>query len=260
MHRHRRRERLAPVQVTERDVVGVRREDRRGHRVLEDRLGGPLAAAERAAEHRQVRHHEVHRIRAEPGGQRADQGAHVLVVRAGVLRRGLGDQLRGAHRVALGQERQHRDRPTLPAPGGELDDAAGLGRPHRPHEGDPRGPGEGPVRVEGGRVVVVPRDHDDLRLGARQGHQRADHEALRGRAGRGAVVEVAGHEHGVDLLLPRDPHDLAQHLLLLVEPAEALQRLADVPVGRVENSHGRHRRGAHRQFRRRPGQSPTGRP
>ncbi len=85
-------------------------------------------------------------------------------------------------------------------------------------------------------MVVVAGDRDDLGV-AGQPDQRADHEllGLRGR-GRG-VVEVAGDEHGVDLLLARDPDDLAEHLLLLVEPGAALERLADVPVGRVQEAH-----------------------
>jgi hypothetical protein len=113
----------------------------------------------------------------------------------------------------------------------------------------PPGVREGPVGVERGGVVVVARDHDDLGAGARQRHQRAHHQPLRGGVRGGAVVEVARHEHGVDLLLARDPHDLAEHLLLLVEPADTLERLADVPVGGVEDPHGRHRRAAHRQSR-----------
>ena len=45
--RARRGQRLPPVQVTERDVVRARGERAGRHVVLEDRLRGPLAAAER---------------------------------------------------------------------------------------------------------------------------------------------------------------------------------------------------------------------
>jgi hypothetical protein len=81
--------------------VGVGREHGCRHRVLEDRLRGALPAAERAAEDREVGHHEVHRVRPETGGQRPDDVADLLVVRAGVLRRRVCHQLGGAHGVAL---------------------------------------------------------------------------------------------------------------------------------------------------------------
>jgi hypothetical protein len=84
---------------------------------------------------------------------------------------------------------------------------------------------------------VVARDRDHLGPGAGQPHERADHQLLRLRRWRRRVVEVARDEHRVDLLLPRDADDLAEHLLLLVEARMALERLADVPVGRMKQSH-----------------------
>ena len=75
-------------------------EDRRGHRVLEDRLRGPLAAAHPAVQHGEVRHHEVDRVVAEARGELAQDVAQLLVVVAGVLGGRLGDELGRPHRVA----------------------------------------------------------------------------------------------------------------------------------------------------------------
>ena len=96
------------MQVPERDVVRGDREDGGRDAVLEDRLGGPLAAAEDAPDAGEVRHQQVDRGVAESAGQRRDNLADHLVVGAHVLRRGLRDDLGRPHRVALGQERQHR--------------------------------------------------------------------------------------------------------------------------------------------------------
>jgi hypothetical protein len=89
--------------------------------------GAPLAAAEGAADAGDVRHHEVDRVCAEAAGQRRDDLANLLVVGADVLRRGVRDDLRGAHRVALRQERHDRDlRLRAIGAGGEPDDAAAV--------------------------------------------------------------------------------------------------------------------------------------
>ena len=229
---------LAPVQVAERHVVRLHREDRRGHGVLEDRLRGPLAATHPAVENGEVGQHQVHGVVPEADRQRGQDVAELLVVRPGVLGGRPRDQLGGAHRVARGEERQHRARrPLARRPGGELHDAAALGRAHRPDQRDPGRARERAVGIQRGGVVVVARDRDDRRARAGQRHQGADHQLLGGGGGRRTVVEVAGDEHGVDLVLPRDPDDLAEHLLLLVEPRLPLERLADVPVGRVQEPH-----------------------
>src|SRR6202035_5790588 len=101
VHRGGRGPRLPPVQVAERHVERGDGEDGRGHAVLEDRLGGPLAAAEGAADAGEMRHDEVARVAAEAAGQRRDDLADLLVVGADVLRRGVRDDFRGAHRPPL---------------------------------------------------------------------------------------------------------------------------------------------------------------
>ena len=68
----RRGQGLPAVQVTQRDVVRLGREGAGRHVVFEDRLRGPLAAAERAAGDGQVRHHHVDRVRGERFGQVGD--------------------------------------------------------------------------------------------------------------------------------------------------------------------------------------------
>ena len=60
------------------------------------------------------------------------------------------------------------------------------------------------------------------------------------RRRRRQVVDVAGHEDRVDLVGLGDRGDLGEHRPLLVEPVTALERLADVPVGGVQELHGAH--------------------
>jgi hypothetical protein len=86
-------------------------------------------------------------------------------------------------------------------------------------------------------VVVVAGDGDDRDAVAGQAHQRAVDQLLRRRRRCRGVVEVARDEHGVDLVGPRDRHDLAEHRLLLVEAGATLEGLADVPVGGVQEAH-----------------------
>src|SRR6202035_2543375 len=78
---------------------------------------------------------------------------------------------------------------------------------------------------------------DDLCAGAGEREQRLDEDALRIGAGRGGVVQVAGDENGVDLMLLGEADDLGQDSFLLVEAAAALKSLADVPVGGVQELH-----------------------
>jgi len=114
-------------------------------------------------------------------------------------------------------------------------DAAGRWLPTRVIAGDL---GQRPVGVQGRRMVVVAGDGEHPGTGAGQRDQGVDHQFLRGGTGRGAVVEVAGDQHRVGLLAAGDTDDLAQHGGLLVEPVVALECLADVPVGSVQESHG----------------------
>ena len=60
---------------------------------------------------------------------------------------------------------------------------------------------------------------------------------MRVGAGRGSVVQVAGDEDGVDLMLLGEADDLGQDGFLLFEPAAAFEGLADVPVGGVQELH-----------------------
>src|SRR5271154_4723317 len=78
---------------------------------------------------------------------------------------------------------------------------------------------------------------DDLYAGAGECEQRLDEDALRIGAGRGGVVQVAGDENGVYLMLLGEADDLGQDGFLLVEAAAALKGLADLPVGGVQELH-----------------------
>ena len=67
--------------------------------------------------------------------------------------------------------------------------------------------------------------------------QRVEHERVRVRARGAVLVQVAGDEDGVDLMLLGEADDLGQDGFLLVEAAAAFKGLADVPVGGVQEPH-----------------------
>ena len=134
---------------------------------------------------------------------------------------------------------QHRQLDVLPGRAGPEPDQPALARRARPaDQGDARDAHQRPVGVEGRRVVVVARDRDDLGPGPPQRQQRPDHELLGRGRGRHRVVQVAGDQDRVDLLFFRDPDDLAEDGALLLDPVAALEGLADVPVGGVQELHG----------------------
>ena len=54
---------------------------------------------------------------------------------------------------------------------------------------------------------------------------------------RELVEDVAADERQVDRLVARDLDDLVEHRGDLVEPLAAVERLADVPVGGVQDPH-----------------------
>jgi hypothetical protein len=157
---------LGAVQVAERHVVGVAREDRGGHGVAHDRVCLALAAAGRGADHGQVGREQVDdaglvELVAEP----LDQPGDVVGVGLGRLGGGQLVHLGGADRVALGEERQRDELPPL-AVGRLAGDQQLVGLvAHGAAHHDPRGLGPRPQRVEGGPVVVVAADRDHLRAG-----------------------------------------------------------------------------------------------
>ena len=72
---------------------------------------------------------------------------------------------------------------------------------------------------------------------SRRSSSGAQRDGLRVGARSRRLVDVAGDDDHVDGLLTRDPGDLGEHLRVLVEARLALQPLADVPVGGVEQLH-----------------------
>src|SRR3984957_16559259 len=105
-------------------------------------------------------------------------------------------------------------------------------------EGDPDLAHERPVRLEGRPVVVVTRDDDDLGTRLAQAQQRRDHQLLGRRRRRRRVIDVASYEDGIDLVGLGDTDDLVQDGFLLVQAIASLERLADMPVGGVQELHG----------------------
>jgi hypothetical protein len=84
---------------------------------------------------------------------------------------------------------------------------------------------------------VVAGHGDDLCAAVGEGQQRLDEDALRVCAGRGGIVQVAGDEDGVNLMLIGEADDLRQDGFLLVQAAVALEGFADMPVGGMQELH-----------------------
>ena len=120
----------------------------------------------------------------------------------------------------------------------DLDDAAIRRTPRRAHHRDTERREHRTHRFEPRRVVVVAGDDDDVGAGVAQVEQRLEDERLGVGIRRRGLVEVAGDEHDVDALGVGDAHDVGQHGRVLGEARLALDRLADVPVGGVQQLHG----------------------
>ena len=84
---------------------------------------------------------------------------------------------------------------------------------------------------------MVAADAHDSGAGGAQREQRVPHDALRVGERRGRLEQVAGDEHDVDGFAACDLDDLGEHRAVLVETRVAAQRLADVPVGGVQDPH-----------------------
>ena len=135
------------------------------------------------------------------------------------------------------QERHERDADRLALASTDLDHAS-IGRtPRCAHHRDSERGEHRSHRFEPGRVVVVAGDDDDVGAGVTQVEQRLEDERLGIGIGRRGLVEVAGDEHDVDTLGVGDAHDVGQHGFVLGEARLALDRLADVPVGGVQQLH-----------------------
>ena len=172
------------------------------------------------------------------GGQRRDQAADVVGVRLVRLGRGQLEHLGRADRVPLGQERQRDDPPRL-APGGRPgDDVVGgpvADRAAQRHAGR-LGPGAQRVqrrrRCRGCRrsrstSAPVARSADSARV------------TIRVASGVGAAVSnrspATMTRSGCSAWAMRD--DVGEHRDVLVDARAALEDLADVPVGRVQDLH-----------------------
>ena len=92
------------------------------------------------------------------------------------------------------------------------------------------------ARQPGRRVVVAGDDHHRAAPG-RQVEQRPVDDALGLGGGRRGVEQVAGHDHEVDVVALGDAGDLGEDGPVLGGPGPPADRLADVPVGRVEHPH-----------------------
>jgi hypothetical protein len=87
-----------------------------------------------------------------------------------------------------------------------------------------------------GRVVVA-GDHHRRHTEAGEPVQRVVEELDRGQRGHRPVVHITRHDHRVDLALPRDGDEMADELGLRPEHVHPVEGAAEMPVGRVQQSH-----------------------
>ena len=238
--------------MPERDVMSAGGEKARRQLVVKAGLHVTLAATTAAAEQRSVRDDDVDGIldvkpaaavkeapsrvkgRTEQLHHRSDTAGVVQGVFGGLVQQ----HLRGTHGVPVGQERQRRDLRGLPAAGAQREGAAGLRPFRRPEQVQPQLAEHRPVyRVEQVLVVVVARDRHDLAAVFGQREQGAYHQPLRPRAWRGGIEEIPGDQDELGVLVAGGRHDVAERRRVLIMPVTALEDLADMPVGGVQNLH-----------------------
>ncbi len=121
--------------------------------------------------------------------------------------------------------------------GGQLDDAA-LVRQHRlADDVDAEAAEHRGVGVHALGVVVVAGDDDGRDAGADELADEVEKDSLGLRRRHGGVEDVAGHEHGVDALVFRDGEHLFERSDVFRIALLVTERLADVPVRRVQEAH-----------------------
>ena len=233
---------LRAVEVPERDVVRAAAGSASAFdAVVEDRLRVALAAAERAAPHEAVRGDEVDRVGA--GTPRSGRRSAAASARRTARRPAAAssssicsapDRVPLRARTAAGRcARARRPRSVSSTTPPQL----GPGR-----VAEQRDAGRGEHRATSASSAYwlswLPPIDDDLRAGVAQGEQRVPHDPLRVGRRRGRLEQVAGDEHEVDgCSAAAIVGDLGEHRAVLVEAGRAPQRLADVPVGGVEDLH-----------------------
>ena len=235
----RRRHALRPVEVVERHVVRGRGQPLRRDRVDLPDVERPFTAAHEPAVDEDVRHQDVHRVRAEPVGESLDHLRHTVGVRLVPLLLGIEESAR-VHNPGLLHKGQHGDVGDLVAvTRGQRDDAAGVRRAGLGSDVDLEGIEQLAERGQTPRMVVVAADDDDRDADAAALRERCVDEALGFGPRRKAVEDITTEEQAVDGFATRDVHDLRQNGGLLVEAVPALEHLPDVPIARVEEAHQR---------------------
>ena len=147
-------------------------------------------------------------------------------------------QVRGAHGIARRAEGQEGNPRSLAGGRHDLDHTA-IVRPRDTtahHDVEPFGPG--PERLKPIRVVVIAGDRHHGRDRAKL-EQRSIDERFRIRRRRGRFVEISRHQYQFRMFTPCDVRDLRQHRGLFIEAGLPSDRLAHVPVRRMQNPHDR---------------------
>ena len=113
---------------------------------------------------------------------------------------------------------------------------------HRPGPGaqvHPGGVDQRAAETEPARRIVVAADHDDAGARVPQPGQPVGAELHGVHRRDRPVVDVAGHQNGVDLLGPDDADEMIKVGGLGLAEVGPVQRAAEVPIGRVQHPHGR---------------------
>jgi hypothetical protein len=231
------RDRLGAVDVPERQVVEVGGHGPRRHGVRDPHRQLALAAAGRGPVDQQVAEQHggasVRRpARPQLAGEEPQDAGDVLGVGAP------GPQPVGARRQAQALGLQPGQRRHVEGPGGRghREDRLLDGAPDAPDHRDAARRQVGREVLPEGRVVVVAgHGHDWRDLGERLHRGEAGPQA--GGVDQPPVEQVARHEHRVGALGGGDVADLGQDRRRLGHPVEAVEPLADVPVGGVEDPH-----------------------
>ena len=203
--------------MAERDVARRGRQARRRNRVLDPDGDLVLAAPWDRPVREQVCQQDVHPVRTEGIVHRGEDASHpVRVALIPVL--GRVEQLRCVSEPSWWHERDACHECCLGAVSrGDLHEPSVPGWPDPGNDGRSDGGEQLPERLQTDGGVMVPGDdhHGDPRLV--QLDERLEHQRV-GLGGRGpVVVDVAGHQDGVDPLLHGDADHLAEGVLELGE-------------------------------------------
>ena len=99
------------------------------------------------------------------------------------------------------------------------------------------------------RRIMIAGGHDDRGTGGRNRGKAVVVDADGVGRGHRPVEDVARHHDDIDRFRGDDVCEVTQRRALVIEQVGAVEGSADMPVGGVQDSHGKHRTICHRQIR-----------